>query len=52
MKLKLLTTSLFAVALYTGAAVADHGPTTVGGASMLPSAISSKMRLIRVTIKR
>lgn len=36
MKLKLLTASLCAAALYTGVAVADHGPTTVGGASMLP----------------
>lgn len=36
MKLKLLTTSLCAAALYTGVAMADHGPTTVGGASMLP----------------
>lgn len=36
MKLKLLTASLCAAALYTGVAIADHGPTTVGGASMLP----------------
>ncbi|AIA73956.1 fasciclin [Halomonas campaniensis] len=36
MKLKLLTASLCAAALYASAAVADHGPTMVGGASMLP----------------
>lgn len=36
MKRKFLTASLCAAALYAGAAVADHGPTTVGGASMLP----------------
>tara|TARA_R110000850_G_scaffold215257_1_gene341012 strand:- start:557 stop:1108 length:552 start_codon:yes stop_codon:yes gene_type:complete len=36
MKLKLLTASLCAAALYAGAATAAHGPTMVGGASMLP----------------
>lgn len=36
MKLKLLTASLCAAALYTGVAAAEHGPTIVGGASMLP----------------
>jgi uncharacterized surface protein with fasciclin (FAS1) repeats len=36
MKLKLLAASLCATALWTGAAMAGHGPTTVGGASMLP----------------
>lgn len=36
MKRKLLTATLCATALWTGIAVADHGPTTVGGASMLP----------------
>ncbi|MCW4150467.1 MULTISPECIES: fasciclin domain-containing protein [Halomonadaceae] len=36
MKLKLLTAGVCAAALFTGAAVAGHGPTTVGGANMLP----------------
>lgn len=36
MKLKLLTAGVCAAALFTGVAVADHGPTTVGGANMLP----------------
>lgn len=36
MKLKLLTASLCAAALWTGTAVAAHGPTMVGGANMLP----------------
>ncbi|CAM3522197.1 MULTISPECIES: fasciclin domain-containing protein [Halomonas] len=36
MKLKLLAASLCATALWTSAALADHGPTNVGGASMLP----------------
>lgn len=36
MKLKLLTAGVCAAALFTGVAVAGHGPTTVGGANMLP----------------
>jgi len=36
MKLKLLTAGVCAAALFTGVAVADHGPTSVGGANMLP----------------
>ncbi|MDQ7728968.1 fasciclin domain-containing protein [Halomonas sp. SpR8] len=36
MKLKLLTAGLCATALFAGVAVADHGPTMVGGANMLP----------------
>ncbi|RUR31943.1 fasciclin domain-containing protein [Vreelandella andesensis] len=36
MKLKLLTASLCAAALYAGTAAADHGSTMVGGANMLP----------------